>query len=138
MNSGCSGLYTDADWIVADPPEMLLQQWMTTDDYGNGRALNFFDLISFKGCIASFYFESQAGFDQYRSSAVIAFPPEQIYKYTFFKRGSEYSLVFVNEFNDDIVYYISNLKRNSMTVELHDGTLLKFTRVDPPVKVVRE
>ena len=62
---------------------------------------------------------------------------EKIYKYTCFKKGSQYSIVFVNEFNDDIVYYVSDLKKNTMNLELSDGTVVKMTRVDPPVKVER-
>ena len=63
---------------------------------------------------------------------------EYIYKYTCFKKGSKYSVVFVNEKNQDIVYYVSDLKKNTMSLEVDDDVVVKMTRVDPPVKVVRK
>ena len=135
--TSCFGSIDD-DWTPVDPPKMLKQQWMTTDSRAGSHALNFFDLGTFDGCICAFWFESQEAFDEYRSTAVISMSPEVIYKYTCFKKGSQYSIVFVNEFNVDIVYYVSDLKKNTMNLELSDGVVLKMTRVDPPVKVERE
>lgn len=136
--TGCAGSIGDADWTVTDPPQMLLQQWMTEDFPGSENGLDFLDLVTFKGCIASFWFQSRAAFEEHRSSAVISFSPDRIYKYTFFKKGSQYSLVFVNEYNDDLVFYISDLKKNTVTFQKGDGNPFKMTRVDPPVKLVRK
>ena len=128
----------DADWTQVNPPEMLKQQWMTTDSRAGSHALNFFDLGTFDGCICSFWFESQEAFDKYRNTAVVSMTEEYIYKYTCFKKGSKYSVVFVNEKNQDIVYYVSDLKKNTMSLEVDDDVVIKMTRVDPPVKVVRK